>query len=232
MLPAMVIAVDGPAGSGKSSVCRGVAQRLDLQYLDTGAMYRAITLAVLQAGGDPANADQVKAVLGKTAIASVTDPMAPAILLDGQNVSAAVRGPDVTAAVSAVSAIPEVRQAMVDLQRAEVRRAQESQQGIVVEGRDIGSVVLPDAHLKIFLTADASVRAQRRAAEIDGAEVAATQVQLETRDALDAGREVSPMTQARDAVIVDTTSLTLPEVIDAVCAQALGIQGVVDGREA
>ena len=232
MLPAMVIAVDGPAGSGKSSVCRGVAQRLDLQYLDTGAMYRAITLAVLQAGGDPANADQVKAVLGKTAIASVTDPMAPAILLDGQNVSAAVRGPDVTAAVSAVSAIPEVRQAMVDLQRAEVRRAQESQQGIVVEGRDIGSVVLPDAHLKIFLTADASVRAQRRAAEIDGAEVAATQVQLETRDALDAGREVSPMTQARDAVIFDTTSLTLPEVIDAVCAQALGIQGVVDGREA
>jgi len=221
----IVIAVDGPAGSGKSSVCRGVAQQMGLQYLDTGAMYRAMTLAVLQADQDPGNADAVRALLPSVVITSVTDPAAPAILLNGQNVSAAVRGPDVTAAVSAVSAIPEVRLAMVALQRAEVSRTLSDGVGIVVEGRDIGSVVLPDASVKVFLTADPQVRAQRRASETAGAEVSVTQAQLQARDALDAGRKVSPMTRAEDAVEIDTTELTLPEVVEAVCAHVLGIRG-------
>lgn len=226
----MVIAVDGPAGSGKSSVSRGVAQQLGLHYLDTGAMYRAMTLAVLQADQDPRDADSVRALLADVAITSVTDPMAPAILLNGENVSAAVRGADVTGAVSAVSAIPEVRQAMVNLQRAEVKRALDRGVGMVVEGRDIGSVVLPDATVKVFLTADPQVRAQRRAAETAGAEVASTQVQLQERDAQDAGRQTSPMTQPADAVVIDTSELSLAEVIEAVCARALGAQLSEDGK--
>ena len=224
-----VIAVDGPAGSGKSSVCRGVAEQLNLQYLDTGAMYRAVTLAVLQADVDPGDSDAVRALLPEVTITSVTDPRAPAILLNGQNVSSAVRGQDVTAAVSSVSAVPEVRQAMVTLQRAEVSRALDQGLGVVVEGRDIGSVVLPDAALKVFLTADPQVRAQRRAAETAGAEIAATQAQLQARDAHDAGRQASPMTQPPDAVVIDTSKLSLAEVIDAVCAQALGIQSITNG---
>ncbi len=220
----IVIAVDGPAGSGKSSVCRGVAQELNLQYLDTGAMYRALTLAVLEAGQDPRNADAVRDVLRTVSIASVTDPTTPAVLVNGQNVTTQVRGEDVTAAVSAVSAIAEVRQALVNLQRSEVKRAAEAGSGIVVEGRDIGSVVLPDATVKIFLTADPQVRAERRAAETVGAEVGATQAQLQARDAQDAGRQTSPMTQAADALVIDTTALSLSEVIQAVCAEILQTQ--------
>ncbi len=214
----IVIAVDGPAGSGKSSVCRGVAQRLDLRYLDTGAMYRAMTLAVLRAGIDPRDAPGVCGLLPQVQLSICTDPKAPAIALNGDDVTAAVRGADVTAAVSAVSAVPEIRSAMVDAQRAEVAKAVFDNVGIVVEGRDIGSVVLPDASVKIFLTADPQIRAQRRAAETDGAEVATTAALLQARDAHDAGRQASPMTQAPDAKVVDTSALSLSEVIDVVCA--------------
>ncbi|MFM8350789.1 MAG: (d)CMP kinase [Actinomycetales bacterium] len=225
----IVIAVDGPAGSGKSSVCRGVARELGLRYLDTGAMYRAMTLAVIDAGLDAGDANAVRGVLPSVSITSVTDPMTPAILLNGQNVTTQVRGEDVTAAVSAVSAIAEVRQALVTLQRSEVDRAAQDGSGIVVEGRDIGSVVLPDATVKIFLTADPQVRAERRAAETVGAEVGSTQAQLQARDAQDAGRQTSPMTQPADALVIDTTALSLAEVIEVVCAHVLHTQADSDG---
>jgi cytidylate kinase len=226
----IVIAVDGPAGSGKSSVCRGVARELGLKYLDTGAMYRAMTLAVIDAGLDPGDANAVRGVLRTVSITSVTDPRTPAILLNGQNVTTQVRRQDVTAAVSAVSAIAEVRQALVTLQRSEVDRAAQDGSGIVVEGRDIGSVVLPDATVKIFLTADPQVRAERRAAETVGAEVGATQAQLQARDAQDAGRQTSPMTQPADAFVIDTTALSLAEVIEVVCAHVLRSQADSDGE--
>jgi CMP/dCMP kinase len=167
--PGLVIAIDGPAGSGKSSVSRAVATRLGLNYLDTGAMYRAITWAVLQAGIDPDDATAVAGILTSNKpprLVSGTDPQNPTIEVDGVDVADPIRGAAVTDAVSAVSAVPAIREHLVELQRQYVA---DSGAGIVVEGRDIGSVVLPDADLKIFLTADPSVRARRRAAEkLDG----------------------------------------------------------------
>ncbi len=218
-----VIAVDGPAGSGKSSVCKGVAARLGYRYLDTGAMYRAITWATLQAGLDPSDLPAVAEFAGAPEILSGTDPLGPTIHVDGVDVSEPIRSAEVTAAVSAVSSVAQVRERLVSIQRGEVARAQQDGHGIVVEGRDIGSVVLPDAHLKIFLTADPAVRALRRAKEQAGGasvqeqSVAATEEALKRRDATDSTRTVSPMTQAPDAVVVDTSLLTLDEVIDRVC---------------
>lgn len=219
MTPGIVIAIDGPAGSGKSSVSRAVATRLGLNYLDTGAMYRAITWAVLQAGIDPDDATAVSsAITARTPprLVSGTDPQDPTIEVDDVDVAAPIRGAAVTGAVSAVSAVPAVREHLVELQRKYVA---DSGVGIVVEGRDIGSVVLPDAHLKIFLTADPSVRARRRAAEkLDGhdASLEATESALLTRDAKDSSRSVSPLIRADGAVEVDTTHLTFEEVVDAV----------------
>ena len=219
MTPGLVIAIDGPAGSGKSSVSRAVATRLGLNYLDTGAMYRAITWAVLQAGVDPEDATAVAGILTSNKpprLVSGTDPHNPTIEVDGVDVADPIRGAAVTSAVSAVSAVPAIREHLVELQRAYVA---DGGTGIVVEGRDIGSVVLPDAHLKIFLTADPSVRAQRRAAEkLDGhdASLEATESSLLTRDAKDSSRSVSPLTRADGAVEVDTTHLTFEEVVDAV----------------
>lgn len=219
MAPGLVIAIDGPAGSGKSSVSRTVATRLGLQYLDTGAMYRAITWAVLQAGIDP---DDVPAVVGlmdgaaPPRLESGTDPQRPTIEVDGIDVAEPIRGAAVTDAVSAVSAVPVVREHLVELQRQYVGGCGV---GIVVEGRDIGSVVLPDADLKIFLTADPSVRARRRAAEkLEGHDpsIAATESALLTRDAKDSSRAVSPMTRADGAIEVDTTDLSFDDVVDAV----------------
>lgn len=214
-LETVVVAVDGPAGSGKSTTARGVADALGLRYLDTGAMYRAVTWAVLDAGVDPADADAVAAVAHRVVLESGTDPAAPTITVDGTDVSGPIRGPEVTAAVSAVSAVPAVRAAMLRRQRELVGAG-----GIVVEGRDIGSVVCPDATVKVFLTADVSARAQRRTAELGGAESAhdATRVDLDRRDRLDSTRAASPLSRASDAVDVDTTALTLAEVVDRVLA--------------
>jgi cytidylate kinase len=218
-----VIAVDGPAGSGKSSVCKGVAARLGYRYLDTGAMYRAMTWATLQAGLDPSDESAVAELAGIAEISSGTDPLGPTIHVDGVDVAEPIRSAEVTAAVSAVSSVAQVRERLVSIQRGEVDRAQQDGHGIVVEGRDIGSVVLPDAHLKIFLTADPAVRALRRAKEQAGGasvqeqSVVATEEALKKRDAIDSTRTVSPMTQAPDAVVVDTSLLTLEEVIDRVC---------------
>jgi cytidylate kinase len=218
-----VVAVDGPAGSGKSSVCRGVAQRLGYQYLDTGAMYRAMTWAVLRAGIDPLDEPRVSAFAATPLIVSGTDPSSPQIEVDGNDVSEPIRTPEVTGAVSAVSAVPAVRDRLVALQRDRARDAGLADEGIVVEGRDIGSVVLPTADLKVFLTADPAVRAVRRAREESGGEAVAetsiteTGEALRKRDAFDSSRAASPMIQAADAVIVDTSEMSLEQVVDHVC---------------
>lgn len=220
---APVIAVDGPAGSGKSSVCRGVAGRLGLRYLDTGAMYRAMTWAVLDAGIDVDDADAVAAASADVVIVSGTDPTAPTIHVGRTDVAGPIRGDAVTGAVSAVSAVPAVRQRLVAIQRDEVAAATAAGGGIVVEGRDITTVVLPDADLKIYVTADPAVRAARRAAQDadlgkSGVDVTQTETALRERDAKDSSRATSPLAQADDAVVVDTTHLSLDEVIDQVCA--------------
>ncbi|MGH3886453.1 MAG: (d)CMP kinase, partial [Pseudonocardiaceae bacterium] len=164
-----MVAVDGPAGTGKSTVARRLAASLGAGYLDTGAMYRAATLGVLQAGVDPGEPDAVYQAVARRHIEVGTDPDNPRVRLDGEDVAAQIRGPAVTIAVSPVSAVPEVRRLLVAQQRRIVRDATASGGGIVVEGRDIGTVVVPDAPLKVFLTADAAQRAARRAAQ-DGVE--------------------------------------------------------------
>lgn len=226
----LVIAIDGPAGSGKSSVSRAVATRLDLQYLDTGAMYRAMTWAVLQAGIDPEDTSAVvSAVTGETPpdLRSGTDPTNPTIHVGDIDVADPIRGSVVTESVSAVSAVPQVRTHLVDLQQRYVADSvADGGAGIVVEGRDIGSVVLPDADVKIFLTADPSVRAQRRAAENPAGSnpsLTATESALLARDAKDSSRAVSPLTKADGAIEVDTTNLAFDEVVEVVvelCRQA------------
>ena len=218
-----VIAVDGPAGSGKSSVCRGAAERLGMRYLDTGAMYRAMTWAVLDAGIDVDDAAAVAAAAADVVLTSGTDPTAPTIHVGQTDVAGPIRGDEVTGAVSAVSAVPAVRERLVAIQRDEVEAATAAGAGIVVEGRDITTVVLPDADLKLFVTADPAVRAARRAAQDADlgkpiVDVNQTETALRERDAKDSSRATSPLAQAEDAVVLDTTHLTLDEVIDQVCA--------------
>ncbi len=208
-----VVAVDGPSGSGKSSTARGVADRLGLAYLDTGAMYRAMTWALLQLGTDLNDPEAIARDAEGVVISSGTDPLAPTIEVDGKDVSGPIRGPDVTDSVSLVAAVPRVRQLLVSLQRETVEA---SPGGIVVEGRDIGSVVLPDAPVKIYLVADPAARAARRAAELGGIDATATQADLARRDEIDSTRDASPLAKASDAVEIDGTHLTLDQVVDAI----------------
>ncbi len=208
-----VVAVDGPSGSGKSTVSRRLAAALGARYLDTGAMYRALTWAVLDAGVDPRDAAGVLKVLGSADVQVTTDPAGPTVSVDGRRVDAEIRGPEVTATVSAVSAVPEVRVELVDRQRTIIGAG-----GIVVEGRDIGTVVAPDAVLKVFLTASAEARAQRRSAEQPSVDVAATQADLARRDALDSSRTASPLVQADDAVVLDTTEVGIDEAVEKLLA--------------
>lgn len=208
-----VIALDGPSGSGKSSTSRGVAARLDLRYLDTGAMFRAMTWWMLQARVDVQDPAAVAARVAEPTIVSGTDPQAPTIEVDGVDVAEAIRSDEVNAAVSPVSAVPEVRARLLELQRAVIGAG-----GIVVEGRDIGSVVAPDADVKVFLTADPSARATRRAAEEGGSDVAATEQSLLARDRIDSGRTIAPLVQADGAAHIDTTAYSLDEVIAQVLA--------------
>ena len=223
-----VVAVDGPSGSGKSSVSRGVARALGLHYLDTGAMYRAMTWAVLRDGVDLADPAAIAAVVEATALEVSCDPDESSVSVDGADVTRAVREDAVTSVVSTVAAVPRVRQVLVERQREAVRQAQADGRGIVVEGRDIGSVVLPDSDLKVWLVADPAVRAARRAAEDAAAGrlphrhgpgmVDSVAEDLARRDVADATRSVSPTTQADDAVVVDATDLGLADVIDVVVA--------------
>ncbi|MGA5305758.1 (d)CMP kinase [Nucisporomicrobium flavum] len=204
-----VVAVDGPSGSGKSTVSRRLATAIDGIYLDTGAMYRAVTWAVLQAGVDLTDTDSIVKVAQETDLSIGTDPLAPHFEANGVDVDAAIRGPEVTGAVSAVAAIPQVRAMLVQFQQDIINGAPR----IVVEGRDIASVVAPDADLKVYLTASAAARAQRRSAE-DATDVAATEADLARRDKLDSSRATDPLKQAADATELDTTGLGIDEVVD------------------
>jgi len=209
----VVVAIDGPSGSGKSSTARGVAARLALRYLDTGAMFRAMTWALLREGVDVDDPVAVAARCGAPEIVSGTDPEGPTVHVDGHDVAAAIRLIDVTRAVSAVSAVPEVRARLLGMQREIIGEG-----GIVVEGRDIGSVVWPQAEVKVYLTADASARAVRRTAEEGGGDVSATEQILLDRDRVDSGRATAPLAMAPDAHHIDTTPYTLEEVIGRVVA--------------
>ncbi|MGH4030899.1 (d)CMP kinase [Actinomycetota bacterium Odt1-20B] len=210
---AVIVAIDGPSGTGKSSTSKAVADQLGLSYLDTGAQYRAITWWMVSNGIDLTDPQAIAAAADKPEIVSGTDPTAPAITVDGTDVAGPIRTTEVTSKVSAVSAVPEVRTRITELQRSIAAAAEK---GIVVEGRDIGTTVLPDADLKIFLTASPEARAARRSGEIKGADVAATKEALIKRDAADSSRKTSPLAKADDAVEVDTSDLTLQQVIECV----------------
>lgn len=208
----VVIAIDGPAGTGKSTVSRGLAQALGARYVDTGSMYRIATLAMLRAGVDLEN----PAAIAAAAVVPLSvgfDPQVEQTYLDGEDVSVQIRGDEVTGAVSAVAAVPAVRSHLVRLQR----ELAEGTGSVVVEGRDIGTVVLPDADVKIFLTASAETRARRRndqnvaAGLPDDYETVLADVRR--RDHLDSTRAVSPLRPADDALIVDTSEMTQAEVI-------------------
>ena len=219
-----VIAIDGPSGSGKSTVARALAARLGLRYLDTGAMYRAVTAVVLAAGVDPDDSPTIAALAPTLDLEISTDAEPARVTVGGRDVTAEIRGAAVTAAVSAVSAVPAVRMAMVAKQRALIGAG-----GIVVEGRDIGTAVAPDADLKVFLTADPQERAARRARETD-APVGATEADLARRDQLDSSRAASPLAQAPDAVVLDSTHLG-PDAVVGEIRRALGAAATTTGRQ-
>jgi cytidylate kinase len=219
-----VVALDGPSGTGKTTVARKLAERLGTAYLDTGAMYRAVTLAVLRADADPADAAAVARLAEDVDLAIGTSPERPEVRLAGEGVAAEIRGPEVTHAVSAVSSVPRVRELLVAQQRRIIADVLGTTGGIVVEGRDIGTVVAPDAPLKIYLTASADVRASRRSNQDTAAgrksSVADALASVERRDHLDSTRATSPLRAAEDAVHVDTSELTIDQVIVAICELA------------
>lgn len=200
-----VIAIDGPAGSGKSTVAKRLAARLGLEYLDTGAMYRAVTFAALRRNLDPSDADDVARLAGRVEM-SVDE----GVTVDGVDATIEIRGPEVTRAVSQVAANPGVRKEMV-------RRQQEwaiARGGGVIEGRDIGTVVFPDAELKVFLTARPEVRAARRSKEVADLDYETVAADIARRDALDQGREASPLAEATDALLVDTSDSDVDDIVE------------------
>lgn len=201
----VVIAIDGPAGAGKSTVGRALADRLDVGYLDTGAMYRAMTFAALRRGVVEGDLDAVAAMAPDVEL-DLTDGV---VIVDGVDATAEIRGREVTEAVSQISANPMVRSVLVERQREWVAE----RGGGVVEGRDIGTVVFPDADLKLFITASARVRAERRVSELGG-DVDEVEASIIKRDRSDSSRTHSPLSEADDAIIVDTTGLTVDEVIE------------------
>lgn len=220
----MIIAIDGPAGSGKSTVAKLLAGRLGFHYLDTGAMYRCIALAALRRGIDPAEETAVSAIARDAFIGFEHAPgeaLPSRVLFDGEDVSEAIRAPEVDAAVSAVARLPRVREAMVERQRALA-----GADDLVVEGRDIGTVVFPDAEVKVFLTASPAERARRRHAELEDRGVHASQDDVRdamaARDTADSTRKAAPLVAAADAVVVDTTDLDVDGVVDAIAAIVRG----------
>ena len=211
-----VVAVDGPSGTGKSTVSRRLARELRARYLDTGAMYRAAAVGVLRAGVDPADVDAVARCVADLEIGISTDAAPAQVVLGREDVTTAIRGEDATRTVTPVSAVPAVRAQLVAQQRDLIGRGR-----IVVEGRDIGTVVAPDADVKIYLTADPDVRAARRAGETSG-DAAAVRADLERRDHADSTRAASPLVTAADAVVVDTTDLDADQVVARLLAIVAG----------
>ncbi len=222
----MIVAIDGPAGSGKSTVARALAAREHLTYLDTGAMYRAVTCAALERGVDVSDADAVASLARGLDIELTAGADGECLSVDGEDRSAQIRTPEVDANVSAVAAVPAVREAMVALQRKAAEAGD-----VVAEGRDIGTVVFPAAEVKVYLTADPSARARRRAvqrqggdtakdagAQADAAETATIEAELVARDKADSTRKASPLKPAADAVHIDSTELTVNEVCDRIAA--------------
>jgi cytidylate kinase len=222
----MIIAIDGPAGSGKSTVARGVARRLGFTYLDSGALYRAVTLLALERSVDLEDAQALGRLASKAAI-ELRDPGDEGIqvMLDGRDVSDEIRTPQVTGASSTVAAHPEVRTALLEKQRALIAAG-----NYVVEGRDIGTVVAPNAPLKLFLTANPDERARRRAAELErkGQRAAAEDVKaaIAKRDRLDSTRSAAPLRVADDAITLDTTGLESDDVIQRVLELVAGVRAV------
>ena len=204
-----VIAIDGPSGSGKSTVARTLAERLGLEYLDTGAMYRSVAFAALRRGIDP-NEEQPVARLVEDVEIQLLE--GGTVCVDGVDATIEIRGPEVTRAVSAVAANPAVRTEMVRRQREWIQ----ARGGGVVEGRDIGSVVWPDAELKVYLSADLSVRAGRRQKEVSDLEYEQVAADMARRDPLDSTRDASPLQQPGDAIEIDTTEMDIDQVVEAV----------------
>ena len=204
----LVIAIDGPAGAGKSTVARALAGRLGLDYLDTGAMYRGVTFAALRRGIDPDDVDRV----GRLATDVELDVVDTTTRVDGVDASVEIRGPEVTRAVSIVAANPAVRSELRSRQQEWARQ----HGGGVIEGRDIGSVVFPDADLKLYLTASPSVRAGRRHKEVADLQYEEVAASMAERDALDEGRSANPLVQADDAVVIDTTDRPIDDILDEI----------------
>jgi CMP/dCMP kinase len=206
-----IIAIDGPAGSGKSTIAKRLATRLGLEYLDTGAMYRGIAFATLRRGLDPSDQDDVASIVRDVQM----EVGEGTITVDDVDATIEIRGPEVTRAVSLVAANPDVRTEMVRRQREWATE----RGGGVLEGRDIGTVVFPDAVLKVYLTARPEVRAERRSKEVSDLSYETVASDLARRDALDQGREASPLAEADGALVVDTSDLTVDEVVEALVAK-------------
>lgn len=211
----IAVAIDGPAGAGKSTIARAAAAQLGFVYVDTGALYRTIGLAVCRRGIDGTDVPGILATLPEIQVGLTYQDGAQHVLLDGEDVSDAIRTPQISTYASQVSSVPEVRAYLLDLQRDLARR-----QSVIMDGRDIGTVILPNAKVKIFLTASPEKRTARRCAELreKGQDVTVEGIlaDMERRDALDASRAVAPLKQAEDAVLVDTSDLTLEQSIEAV----------------
>lgn len=215
------VAIDGPAGAGKSTVAKTLAKKLDFIYVDTGAMYRAVTLAALRKGIDLKDQDCLTRLARDVSVALLPDGNGGLkVLLNGENVSEDIRSQEVSKNVSLVAMVPGVRKRLVELQRAMAARG-----GVVMEGRDIGTVVLPDAPVKVFLTATHVERAKRRREELAAKGNLIDQEQMEKeiliRDQIDSTREADPLTQAEDAVVIDSTSFSVKEVVDMIMALVL-----------
>ncbi|MCL9757905.1 (d)CMP kinase [Frankia sp. AiPa1] len=224
----LVVAVDGPGGSGKSTVARELARRLGLRYLDTGAMYRALTQLALEQRIDIEDAVAVSELAERAVITAGVDPDAPTIAVDGTRVDEEIRTRAVTNAVSAIAAVPAVRTRLVAQQRQIIEAAGPGG-GIVVEGRDIGSVVAPDALIKVFLTASTEVRALRRSRQLGEKgmdDVARTLAELDRRDVLDSTRAADPLAIPDGAIVLDSTAMGVPEVVEEVLRHCPAPTGV------